>query len=118
METGQSGVTDVAITAKTGFALWSKAAVTIELSAGCIGGRVGGANGLITGVVELKERQRRSISEPLQHPHSPSGNGHVYVTRTERERDVILGKYLLTVCVCVALIRFGTKASPFGTSFP
>lgn len=37
METGQSGVTDVVITAKTGFALWSKEGVTIELSAGCKG---------------------------------------------------------------------------------
>lgn len=34
MEIGQSGVTDVAITAKPGFALWSKAGVTIELSDG------------------------------------------------------------------------------------
>lgn len=49
IETGQSGVTDVAITAKTGFALWSKAGVTMDLSAGCRRG----TNGLIMGVVGL-----------------------------------------------------------------
>lgn len=46
MEVGQSAVTDVAITAKTVFALWSKAGVTMELSVGCRG-----TNGLIRGGV-------------------------------------------------------------------
>lgn len=37
MEIGQSGVTDVAITARPGFSLSSKAGVTVELSAACWG---------------------------------------------------------------------------------
>lgn len=68
METGQSGVTDVVITAKTGFAPWSKGGVTAELSL-----VVRGTNGLITGVVELKEHQQGTISKPKTTPPIPDG---------------------------------------------
>lgn len=112
MEIGQSGVTDVAITAKPGFALWSKAGVTIELSDGRKWEegeeKGGGANHLISGW------GWGCFSKPLPLPPNPWREicVCVYLTNSLRESFFGVSKHLLAVCLSFVLIRFGTNTPP------